>query len=144
MSTGEESARLALLSEKAQRTRTLLKQDIQALVFKVSPENLKREAMDVTREVAGEAKAAVVRLGVRAKTFAVTYGVASALTLGVGGLLYAAVSSRRKPLLLACAALCGTAAVMSARKARGPSVLLSTSARRAPALPSTSRVVDVS
>lgn len=143
MSTNDETV-LALLSEQARQTRSLLKRDIQALVFKVSPTNLKREALDAARDMALGAKASVVRWGLQTKDFAQTHSVATSLAIGVGCLLYAATSPRRRPLLLACAAACGAAAVLSARRAKRQQLPPPTSDEGKLLLPLGARVTDVS
>lgn len=109
MSASDE-ARIDALSQQAAAARNRLKRDVEALAYKVSPENLKQEAVELTEQVARDVRGAVVRWGVQAEAFVRHHPVAVTAAAGFGGLLMAAIQRRDRRLLFGALA-CGATAL---------------------------------
>jgi hypothetical protein len=116
MSQDDNEARLVELVREAADARLQLKEDIQALAHKVSPSNLKQEAIDATGQAARQAKAAVTQWGERGVTLAREYPLLVTTSAGFGVLFYAAMRRRSWRLMLG-ALTCGTAALVSGVRA---------------------------
>lgn len=110
MSDDDEQTRLEELELQAQAARSRLKEDVEALVYKLSPENLKQEALEVTQELATDVKNEIVHWAGEAKTVARDHKVEVTLALAFGGLLYAG-SVRRNKALIWAGWVCGAGAV---------------------------------
>lgn len=107
MSAEAEAPRIAELSLEAARARSRLTQDIEALAYKVSPENIKQEAMEA-------GKAAVDRWVARSKVFAKQHPIAVTTAVACGALVYS-MSNRTRFRLLVGVAL-GYAAITVVRR----------------------------
>ncbi len=116
MSQDDNEARLVELVREAADARSQLKEDIEALAHKVSPANLKHEAMEATGQAARQAKAAVTRWGERGVTLAREYPLLVTTAAGFGGLFYVAMRRRSWRLMIGALA-CGTGALVSGMRA---------------------------
>jgi hypothetical protein len=110
MSAEAEEPRMAELTQEAARARSRLTSDIEALAYKVSPENLKQEAMEA-------GKAAVERWAERSKVFAKQHPVAVTTAVVCGALVYS-MSNRTRVRLFLGVALGYAAIAMVRRNAR--------------------------
>lgn len=109
-SDNDSDARIVELVREAADARSQLKEGIEALAYKVSPENLKQEAIEATGQAAREVKVALKRWGGRAVTLTRNYPVLMTATVGFGGLLFVAFR-RRSWRLMVGAVACGTGAL---------------------------------
>lgn len=128
MSDDSEQMRLAELEQQAQDARTRLKEDVEALVYKLSPENLKQEAIQATQEVAADVRNEVKRWAGQAKAVARAHSVEVTLSLAFGGLLYAGVVRRNKALMWTgwtCGASAVAAVLLRAARRQSPPLLYS-------------------
>lgn len=107
----DTEARIVELVREAADARSQLKEDIEALAHKVSPQNLKKEAIEATSQAAKEVKVALARWGERTVTLTREYPLLMTATVGFGGLLVAALR-RRSWRLMVGALACGSGALV--------------------------------
>lgn len=100
MSHESDETRLAALAHQAQEARTRVIEDVEALAYKLSPENLKREALEVSRGVAAEVSSTVERWADQTNAVAREHWVELSLTVGFSGLLYAGLVKRNRGLII--------------------------------------------
>lgn len=110
MSHDNEETRLIELAQHAAEARTRLKEDVEALAYKLSPENLKKEALEATSEMAAQAKAKIQLWASHTQNVVRDNPLEVALGVGFSGLLIASIVRRDRALLFGALA-CGAAGV---------------------------------
>lgn len=115
MSAPDDAQEVALLAERAAHARARLERNVAALAYKVSKENLEREARIAAQHVVERAKARVRHW--KSETIALTLRNPLVITaaLGVGVLLLTTMRRRNGRLLLSAAGVGITAVGLGLR-----------------------------
>jgi hypothetical protein len=111
MSQDDNEARLVELVRETADARSQLREDLETLAHKVSPSNLKQEAIEATEQAARQAKAAVTQWGGRGVALAREYPLLVTTAAGFGALFYAAMRRRSWRLMMGAVA-CGSGALV--------------------------------